>query len=52
MNHPTNPREETPVPADCLVMFGITGDLARKKLFAALYRLEADGVLESTVPVR
>ncbi len=32
-------------PADALVLFGITGDLARKKLFKALYRLEADGVL-------
>ncbi len=31
--------------ADCLVLFGITGDLARKKLFTALYRLEADGQL-------
>lgn len=32
-------------PADALVLFGITGDLARKKLFQALYRLEADGML-------
>ncbi len=38
-----------PVHADCLVMFGITGDLARKKLFGALYRLEADGVLDCPV---
>ncbi len=36
-------------PADALVLFGITGDLARKKLFEALYRLEADGALN--VPV-
>ncbi len=35
--------------ADCLVMFGITGDLARKKLFNSLYRLEADGHL--TCPI-
>ncbi|MDH3302322.1 MAG: glucose-6-phosphate dehydrogenase [Acidimicrobiia bacterium] len=28
--------------ADALVLFGITGDLARKKLFSALYRLETD----------
>ncbi len=35
--------------ADALVLFGITGDLARKKLFSALYRLEADGQLEGPV---
>ena len=28
-------------PADALVVFGITGDLARKMTFDALYRLEA-----------
>ncbi len=28
--------------ADALVLFGITGDLARKKLFGALYQLEAE----------
>ncbi|MFT7597761.1 MAG: glucose-6-phosphate 1-dehydrogenase [Acidimicrobiales bacterium] len=31
--------------ADALVLFGITGDLARKKLFVSLYRLEAAGQL-------
>ncbi len=31
--------------ADGLVLFGITGDLARKKLYPALYRMEADGEL-------
>ncbi|MEZ5377916.1 MAG: glucose-6-phosphate dehydrogenase [Acidimicrobiales bacterium] len=36
-------------PADALVLFGITGDLAKKKLFEALYRLEADGLLD--IPV-
>lgn len=30
--------------ADALILFGITGDLARKKLFTALYELTADGV--------
>ncbi|MEL7156886.1 MAG: glucose-6-phosphate dehydrogenase [Actinomycetota bacterium] len=35
--------------ADALVLFGITGDLARKKLFASLYRLELDGVLQFPV---
>ncbi len=38
---------EAPV-ADALVMFGITGDLARKKLFPALYELVQDGTLEGT----
>ena len=36
-------------PADVLVLFGATGDLAKRKLFPALYALEASGVL--TVPV-
>ncbi len=36
-------------PADALVLFGITGDLARKKLFGSLYALEAAGRLN--VPV-
>ncbi|MCP5034439.1 MAG: glucose-6-phosphate dehydrogenase, partial [Actinomycetia bacterium] len=36
-------------PADALVMFGITGDLARKKLFPALYALERDDRLH--VPI-
>ncbi|MGH2928302.1 MAG: glucose-6-phosphate dehydrogenase, partial [Solirubrobacteraceae bacterium] len=31
---------------DALVIFGITGDLARQMTFRALYRLEADGALE------
>ncbi len=31
--------------ADTLVIFGITGDLAKKMTFAALYRLEARGAL-------
>jgi glucose-6-phosphate 1-dehydrogenase len=34
---------------DALVIFGITGDLAKKMTFQALYRLEARGVLD--VPV-
>ncbi len=32
--------ETTPTPADVLVIFGITGDLAKKMTFRALYRLE------------
>ncbi|MGV8964645.1 MAG: glucose-6-phosphate dehydrogenase [Cellulomonas sp.] len=35
--------------ADALVLFGATGDLARKKLFSALYRLEADHRLDLPV---
>ena len=36
-------------PADALVMFGITGDLAKKKLIPALYELTAEGRLEMPV---
>jgi glucose-6-phosphate 1-dehydrogenase len=36
-------------PADALVVFGITGDLARKMTLRSLYRLERRGLLE--VPV-
>ena len=35
--------------ADVLVLFGATGDLAKKKLFPALYEMEASGELE--IPV-
>ena len=35
--------------ADGLVLFGITGDLARKKLFSSLYGLEAEGSLNGPV---
>ena len=35
--------------ADALVIFGITGDLARKQTFRALYRLERRGVLDCPV---
>lgn len=37
------------VRADALVLFGATGDLARKKLFPALYEMEEAGELE--IPV-
>jgi hypothetical protein len=36
-------------PADALVLFGATGDLAKRKLFPALYHLERHGTLN--VPV-
>ena len=35
--------------ADCLVVFGITGDLARKQTFRSLYRLEARRLLDCPV---
>jgi glucose-6-phosphate 1-dehydrogenase len=35
--------------ADALVLFGVTGDLAKRRLFPALYELEEDGVLD--IPV-
>ncbi len=38
-----------PLPADALVLFGVSGDLARKKLFSALYDLTAAGRLDMPV---
>ena len=35
--------------ADLLVIFGITGDLARRMTFPALYRLERRGLLDGPV---
>jgi glucose-6-phosphate 1-dehydrogenase len=43
MSEPTSTR------ADVLVIFGITGDLAKKMTFRALYRLEAAGRLDCPV---
>lgn len=43
------PKTNEPKNADALILFGITGDLARKKLFVSLYKLEADGQLD--IPV-
>jgi glucose-6-phosphate 1-dehydrogenase len=37
------------LPADVLTIFGITGDLARKMTFRALYRLEKRGKLECPI---
>ncbi|MFN8160785.1 MAG: glucose-6-phosphate dehydrogenase [Solirubrobacterales bacterium] len=42
-------RKRTEGVADVLVIFGITGDLARKMTFRALYRLEARGELDFTI---
>ncbi len=38
-------RSSAPLPADVLVIFGITGDLARVMTFRSLYRLERRGLL-------
>jgi len=36
-------------PADCLVIFGITGDLAKVMTFHSLYRLEERGLLDCPI---
>ncbi len=41
--------ETTAEVADALVIFGITGDLAAKMTFRALYRLEVDGALDCPI---
>lgn len=38
-----------PAPADVLVIFGITGDLARVMTFRSLYRLERRGLLDCPI---
>src|SRR5579875_1192594 len=40
---------DAPKPADALVVFGITGDLARKMTLRSLYRLERRGLLDCPV---
>ncbi|CAE7557656.1 unnamed protein product, partial [Symbiodinium sp. KB8] len=47
--HPMTLPLSTQPEADALVLFGATGDLAKRKLFPALYHLERTGVLN--VPV-
>ena len=42
-------KKRPPGVADVLVIFGITGDLAKKMTFRALYRLEARGELDFTI---
>jgi glucose-6-phosphate 1-dehydrogenase len=41
--------QEAPTPADVLVIFGITGDLAKVMTFHSLYRLEARGLLDCPI---
>jgi glucose-6-phosphate 1-dehydrogenase len=47
----TTPASSSPAnsPADVLVIFGITGDLARKMTFRSLYRLERRGLLDCPI---
>jgi glucose-6-phosphate 1-dehydrogenase len=45
----TQPREQAARPADCLVIFGITGDLAKVMTFNSLYRLEQRGLLDCPI---
>ena len=40
-----DPQDTLPRRADVLVIFGITGDLAKKKLIPAVYRLHCRGLL-------
>ena len=42
---PTDRASQAQQPADVLVIFGITGDLARVMTFRSLYRLERRGIL-------
>jgi glucose-6-phosphate 1-dehydrogenase len=42
-------RDSEPRPADVLVVFGITGDLARVMTFRSLYRLERRGLLDCPI---
>jgi glucose-6-phosphate 1-dehydrogenase len=45
----TAPGEPEATPADVLVIFGITGDLAKVMTFHSLYRLERRGLLECPI---
>src|SRR5438046_2326082 len=42
----TAPAEANAAPADILVIFGISGDLAKVMTFHSLYRLERRGLLD------
>ena len=42
-------KKKVPTPCDVLVLFGATGDLAKKKLFPALYNMELNGALNAEV---
>jgi len=49
MNARANVNAPASAPADVLVIFGITGDLAKKMTFHSLYRLERRGVLDCPI---
>src|SRR5881227_3041139 len=40
---------DSPQPADVLVVFGISGDLAKVMTFLSLYRLESRGLLDCPI---
>ena len=42
----TQQQSDTQQPADVLVVFGISGDLAKVMTFRSLYRLERRGLLD------
>ena len=44
-----DPKDTDASPADVLVIFGITGDLAKVMTFRSLYRLEARGLLDCPI---
>jgi glucose-6-phosphate 1-dehydrogenase len=44
-----DPQDTSPRPADILVIFGISGDLAKVMTFHSLYRLEARGQLDCPI---
>ena len=48
MAKPSPPRRDGAT-ADALIVFGISGDLAKKMTFRALYRLEARGKLDCRI---
>src|ERR1700694_3993418 len=49
---PGNPLVVAPSPEPCaFVIFGVTGDLTRRKLIPALYNLMLDGVLPERMAV-
>src|SRR3954449_2176005 len=49
MNASRADRTDQPQPADVLVIFGITGDLAKVMTFRSLYRLEKRGLLDCRI---
>jgi glucose-6-phosphate 1-dehydrogenase len=48
---PETPEQASPAPPCVLVIFGASGDLARRKLLPALYALDRDGLLDPATRV-